>query len=66
MVSLLVLYIRLRMLPIIAHSPVNDNIEETKISIDNKLRLGLQSSRKVCTCGLYVRGLVTIFIVFQS
>lgn len=48
------------MLPSIAHSPVHDNIEETKISIDNKLRLRLQSSRKVCTCGLHVIGLVTI------
>jgi len=60
MVSLLVLYIRLIMLPSIAHSPVNGNIEETKISIDNKLRLDLQSSRKVCTCGLHVLDLVTI------
>lgn len=48
------------MLPSIAHSPVNGNIEETKISIDNKLRLDLQSSRKVCTCGLHVLDLVTI------
>jgi hypothetical protein len=48
------------MLPSIAHSPVNGNIEETKISIDYKLRLDLQSSRKVCTCGLHVLGLVTI------
>jgi hypothetical protein len=60
MVSLLVLYIRLIMLPSIAHSPVNGNIEETKISIDNKLHLDLQSSRTVCTCGLHVLGLVTI------